>query len=192
VLAALTGYDIALATTALVFVAFALIVSMVIPRSRPDFPGGRLGVFIGICAVLFLAQMGAVLALAEIGEADEPVAEEAAPPTETTPTEPTPTEPAPTETTDTETTPPETPTETEASTAAGKEVFLAQCGTCHTLSDAGTTGSVGPNLDSAQPPAELVVERVTNGQGIMPSFADSLSEEQIQDVAAYVADVAGS
>lgn len=194
---ALTGYEIALATVALVFVAFALIVSLVIPRARPDFPGNRLGVFIGICAVLFLAQMGALLVLAEVGEADEPVAEEAAPPTETTPAEPaptetTPTETTPTETTETETTPPETPTETEASTAAGKEVFLAQCGTCHTLADAGTTGSVGPNLDSAQPTLELTVERVTNGQGIMPSFADTLSEEQIQDVAAYVAAVAGS
>lgn len=187
-LAALTGYEIALATVALVFVAFALIVSMVIPRSRPDFPGGRLGVFIGICAVLFLAQMGAVYVLTGYGE--EETAEEAAP-TETTPTEPTPTEPAPTET-ETETTPPETPTETEASTAAGEEIFLAQCGTCHTLADAGTTGSVGPNLDSAQPPVELVVDRVTNGQGIMPSFSDTLSEEQIQDVAAYVAAVAGS
>jgi mono/diheme cytochrome c family protein len=188
---ALTGYDIALATVALIFVAFALIVSLVIPRSRPDFPGGRLGVFIGICVVLFLAQMGAVLALAELGEAEEPVAEEAAPPTETA-TETAPTETAPTEPVDTETAPPETPTETETSTAAGKEVFLAQCGSCHTLADAGTTGSVGPNLDAAKPPVDLVVERVTNGQGIMPSFSDTLSEQQIADVAAYVAAVAGS
>ena len=33
-----------------------------------------------------------------------------------------------------------------------------------------------------------MVERVTNGMGVMPSFADQLSEKQIQDVAAYVAD----
>ena len=31
-----------------------------------------------------------------------------------------------------------------------------------------------------------MIERVTNGQGAMPSFADSLSEQQIADVAAYV------
>ena len=31
-----------------------------------------------------------------------------------------------------------------------------------------------------------MVERVTNGASPMPSFKDSLSEEQIQDVAAYV------
>ena len=76
--------------------------------------------------------------------------------------------------------------------AAGKQVFeTAGCVSCHTLSDAGATGTVGPNLDQAQPPAELVVERVTNGQGVMPPFKDSLSEQQIQDVAAYVSSVAG-
>ena len=55
----------------------------------------------------------------------------------------------------------------------------------------GATGTIGPNLDQAQPPADLVVERVTNGLGAMPSFRDSLSEQQIQDVAAYVSSVAG-
>ena len=190
---AFTGYEIALATVTLAFVAFALIVALAIPRSRPEFPGKRLGLFIGICAVFFLAQMGAVLALTELGHAEE-VAEEAAPP------EPEPTEPLPTTdtgTTDTETTPPETPTETTpgaptGSDAAGEEIFLAQCGACHTLADAGTTGAIGPNLDSSQPSTELVVDRVTNGQGAMPAFADTLSEEQIADVAAYVTAVAGS
>lgn len=187
-LAALTGYEIALAVVALVFVAFALVVALVIPRSRPDFPGGRLGVFIGICIALFLAQMGAVLAMAELGEADEPAVEEAAPPAETAPTETSSTAPAETEPAPS----PETPTETGASTAAGKEVFLAQCGACHTLADAGTTGSIGPNLDAARPSLELAIDRVTNGRGIMPSFSGTLSEEEIQDVAAYVAAVAGS
>ena len=77
---------------------------------------------------------------------------------------------------------------------AGKEVFLGAsgCASCHTLADAGATGAIGPNLDAAMPPPELVVERVTNGMGGMPSFADTLSEEQIQDVAAYVSSAAGS
>ena len=124
-----------------------------------------------------------------------------APPTETTETETTETETTETETTETETTETET-TETETTTAppaegdpaAGKQVFLgpSACGTCHTLADAGTSGTVGPNLDDAQPPADLVVDRVTNGQGAMPSFSGSLSEQQIADVAAYVSSVAGS
>ena len=31
----------------------------------------------------------------------------------------------------------------------GKQLFTAKCGSCHTLADAGTTGKVGPNLDTA-------------------------------------------
>jgi mono/diheme cytochrome c family protein len=75
---------------------------------------------------------------------------------------------------------------------AGKQVFAsAGCGGCHTLADAGTNGTVGPNLDDAKPSDELVVERVTNGMGAMPSFKGQLTEQQIADVAAYVSSVAG-
>ena len=200
---ALTGYEIGLLVVACVFIAFALVAALVVPRARPDFPARRLGVFVAVCIGLFLAQMTAVLVLAEIGEADEPVHGEAAP-TETTGTETTGTETTETETTETETETTETEsTETETETTetaeggagdpvAGKQVFeTAGCVSCHTLSDAGATGTVGPNLDQAQPPAELVVDRVTNGQGVMPPFKDSLSEQQIQDVAAYVSSVTG-
>lgn len=103
-----------------------------------------------------------------------------------------------TETTETETTETETTetTETEPSgegdPVAGEQVFVSNCGTCHTLADAGTSGTVGPNLDDAQPSFDLAVDRVTNGQGAMPSFRDTLSEQQIQDVAAYVSTATGS
>ena len=71
--------------------------------------------------------------------------------------------------------------------AAGEEVFAqGGCGGCHTLAAAGTSGAVGPNLDDAKPSFDLVVDRVTNGSGVMPSFKDQFSEEQIQNVAAYV------
>ena len=73
----------------------------------------------------------------------------------------------------------------------GKSIFSANCASCHTLADAGTTGTVGPNLDQSKPPKDLVVDRVTNGQGAMPSFKDSLDEEQIQAVADYVSTAAG-
>ena len=76
--------------------------------------------------------------------------------------------------------------------AAGKSVFTsAGCVGCHTLADAGATGTVGPNLDEAKPPTSLVVERVTNGKAAMPPFKGQLSEKQIQDVAAYVSSAAG-
>lgn len=71
--------------------------------------------------------------------------------------------------------------------ANGKEVFAsAGCGGCHTLSAAGSTGSVGPNLDDASPSFDKVVSQVTNGGGAMPAFKDDLSEQQIRDVAAFV------
>jgi mono/diheme cytochrome c family protein len=144
---------------------------------------------------LVLAALVLALAFAAVGCGGE---EEASPTPDTvtgTTTETTTTET--TDTTETETTETET-TETggagEGDAEAGKEVFLGSsgCGTCHTLSDAGTSGTVGPNLDDAQPSHDLVVDRVTNGQGAMPSFSSTLSEEQIQDVAAYVSSVAGS
>lgn len=79
---------------------------------------------------------------------------------------------------------PEAPTD-------GKSIFTASCGACHTLADAGTTGTVGPNLDQAKPPKSLVVDRVTNGKGQMPPFKDSLDPAQIEAVADYVSSVAG-
>lgn len=70
---------------------------------------------------------------------------------------------------------------------AGATIFNEQgCGGCHVLEAAGSSGNIGPNLDEAQPSYDLIVERVTNGQGVMPAFGDELSEQQIQDVAAYV------
>ena len=71
--------------------------------------------------------------------------------------------------------------------AAGKEIFAsAGCGGCHTFSAAGSTGSVGPNLDDASPSFDKVVSQVTDGGGAMPSFKDDLTPQQIQDVAAFV------
>jgi cytochrome c6 len=201
---ALTGWEWGLLSTAVVFIVFALVVALVVPRSRPTFPAVHLGWFIAACIVLFAAQMTSVVLLAEVGETHEAAPHEPGEtgttptetePTETTPTETTgptetgPTETGPTETTETETTP---PPQAGGDPAAGRQVFeTAACGGCHTLADAGASGTVGPNLDAAMPPAELVVERVTNGMGVMPSFEGQLTPQQIQDVAAYVSSVAG-
>jgi len=70
--------------------------------------------------------------------------------------------------------------------AAGKTVFTSSCGGCHTLADAGTTGTVGPNLDDKTHEVEPIVTNVTNGKGAMPPFGESLTAQQIADVAAYV------
>ena len=85
-----------------------------------------------------------------------------------------------------------TPAATPTEVAQGRQVFLsAGCAGCHTLSDAGATGAVGPNLDAAQPSASLVAARVRDGKGVMPSFAGKLDDAEIAAVAAYVSSASG-
>jgi mono/diheme cytochrome c family protein len=198
VLLALTGYEAGLLVVAASFIIFALVMSLVVPRSRPGFPGGRLDVFLIVCGVFFVAQLTAVLLLAEVGEADKSAREsagEATPP----PTRPPPTQSGTTTTATTTTATTTTQTGTtpapagQGDAAAGKAVFTgaAGCSSCHTLADAGATGNVGPNLNDLKPTYDQVVTQVTNGGGAMPAFKDTLSEKQIQDVSAYVSSVAG-
>ena len=69
----------------------------------------------------------------------------------------------------------------------GKSIFAsAGCGSCHTFAAAGSSGTIGPNLDETKPSFELAIERITNGMGQMPSFSDSLSDDQIRLVAEFV------
>ena len=74
----------------------------------------------------------------------------------------------------------------------GKTVFeSASCGVCHALEAAGATGDIGPSLDrNANLTHDLIVSRVTHGQGAMPPLAGTLSEAEIEDVTAYVLSVA--
>jgi mono/diheme cytochrome c family protein len=75
---------------------------------------------------------------------------------------------------------------------AGKALFLKSgCTGCHTLADAHSTGTVGPNLDQAKPDYRLATARVTLGKGAMPSFKGQLSDQQIADVASYVVKATG-
>ena len=207
-----TTGKIGLLAVAGTFIAFSLIVAMVVPKRRPEFPGSRLRLFILVIAALFAAQLATVWWVAETQEVEaaehgEPAETEPAEtqPAETQPaeTEPAETEPAETgpaetgtESVETETEPAETgPGETETApggggdATAGKAVFAsAGCTGCHTLAAAGSSGDVGPNLDAAKPSFDKVVERVTNGKGVMPPFKGQLSEQQILDVAAFVSE----
>jgi cytochrome c5 len=77
--------------------------------------------------------------------------------------------------------------------AHGRELFGHTCQQCHTLAASNAVGRVGPNLDQLRPPKALVLDAVINGRargvGRMP--AGLLSGHDAQDVAAYVAKVAG-
>lgn len=82
---------------------------------------------------------------------------------------------------------------TTSLSAEGKTVFNANCGTCHTLKAAGTTGTVGPDLDELEPSLGTVEHQVVNGGGAMPAFGKegTLNAKEIKAVATYVSAVAG-
>lgn len=80
----------------------------------------------------------------------------------------------------------------EGDAEAGAQLFADNgCGNCHTLEAAGSTGTTGPNLDELQPSFDAAVEQITNGGGVMPAFGDSLSDQEIRDLAAYVVESTG-
>ena len=76
-----------------------------------------------------------------------------------------------------------------SSSTDAKSIFADTCGGCHALSDAGTSGAVGPDLDSVKPDAERVKTMIDNGGGAMP--AGLLEGEERDAVADYVAGAAG-
>ena len=100
-------------------------------------------------------------------------------------------------------------------TAAGQQLFSASCGSCHTLQAAGTSGTLGPNLDNAfaasvaqgykQSSIEnLVLDQIRLGSGTVATYttnkkftpgttmpANIVKGQDAVDVAAYVASVAG-
>ena len=89
----------------------------------------------------------------------------------------------------------------------GKELFKQGCGSCHTLADAGTTGAIGPNLDYAFVQSRIdglgheTIQQVVRAQIAYPVStpstgatgmpADIFEGQDAEDVATYVASVAG-
>jgi mono/diheme cytochrome c family protein len=93
-------------------------------------------------------------------------------------------------------------------TARGQQLFTQKCGSCHTLTGAGTNGTVGPNLDYAFKEARangqdpdtfegVIKAQVENPRPADPQQtdvympADLVTGDDLSDVAAYVASVAG-
>jgi mono/diheme cytochrome c family protein len=92
-----------------------------------------------------------------------------------------------------------------AAEKSGRQLFGQRCGICHTLSAANSIGKVGPNLDVLKPAESIVLHTINNGclpnpptgsaeaclgEGVMP--ADVVEGRAAQDVAAFVAKVAGN
>ena len=161
-----SGHKVGLAVVGAAFIVFALVSSFVLPRRMPNFPGRFMGLYLTIAVLFFVARLAAVLIFGK--EKSEAAGEGH----ETTTTTAQTTTAAPSATGD---------------ATAGKAVFAsAGCASCHTLKDAGSHGTIGPDLDQLKPPEARIVTQVENGGGPMPAFKGQLSAKQIQDVAAYV------
>jgi len=72
--------------------------------------------------------------------------------------------------------------------ALGLDVYnnKAQCGVCHTLQAAGSSGNIGPNLDQLKPSISQIIYTVTNGIGVMQAWEGILTDKEIEAVAYYV------
>ena len=182
--------ELALGLAGAAFVVFALVSAMVIPRSRPDFPGRHLGWFIAVGALFTVGMLSTVIFVAKETGEEENVA-----------TETHPTSTLPTTTTETTST-----TGTQGgNAAAGKTLFTAQgCSSCHTFTPAGSSGQVGPNLDHLTADAqtagassvdEYAFTSIEDANayiapgfqaGIMPNFGTSLKQQQIADLVAFI------
>ena len=160
--------DVILGVAALVLVVFSLVVSLVIPRRDPGFPGRNIRVFTVVAVLLVVAMLAAVEVFGEAHESEG-------------------------EAEHTESGATDTGAQGDAGggggggdAAAGEEIFVANCGSCHTLEEAVTSGNIGPNLDDSSFDQGAVEEQVAQGGGGMPAFEGQLSEEEIQNVAAFV------
>jgi mono/diheme cytochrome c family protein len=72
-----------------------------------------------------------------------------------------------------------------------KLLFESNCGSCHVLGDAGTSGTIGPNLDQSKPGLQKAITQITNGGGGMPPFEGQLTQQQIRALAQYIVRATG-
>lgn len=75
---------------------------------------------------------------------------------------------------------------TSAAAPDAKALFKSNCGSCHTLSAAGTNGQVGPKLDGLGADASFIESVMKTGPGVMPSFS-GMPPAQRAAIAKFVA-----
>jgi mono/diheme cytochrome c family protein len=79
-------------------------------------------------------------------------------------------------------------TTTEEGDAQAGEIIWVQegCNNCHAIDGMPATSLDGPNFDKTKPSHDEIIDVVTNGKGSMQSFEDTLSVQDIENVAAYI------
>jgi sulfite dehydrogenase len=60
------------------------------------------------------------------------------------------------------------------------------CATCHTLEAADAQGAIGPNLDVLRPNAQRIRAALEQGVGAMPSYANQLSNAEINALICFI------
>jgi cytochrome c551/c552 len=175
-----TQHELGLAIAGAVFITFALLSAFVFTRNNPNFPGQKgLRWYIPLCFLFFIGMLSAVLVFGR----EKPEAEAAAGSTTTT-----------------------TQTAPAGDATAGKAVFTsAGCAACHTFKPAGSTGTIGPNLDNiaeyaqkagqslpdftlsaiTSPPAKYVPPGFPTNV-MPPTFGKSLTPKQLADLVAFL------
>ena len=82
-----------------------------------------------------------------------------------------------------------------SSAQRGRKVYLESsnptCGSCHRLNEAGSVGTLGPDLDKMQLTRARIVRSVTQGVGVLPTPRGVLKPGEIEDVADYVMEARG-
>ena len=70
----------------------------------------------------------------------------------------------------------------------GKKIFFGKgnCSSCHVLTNQEDNGSVAQNLNKIKPNMDRIIYTVTEGVGVMPSYKDILSFDDIDSLAVYV------
>jgi len=77
--------------------------------------------------------------------------------------------------------------EGEGDPQAGEIIWVQEgCNNCHAIDGMPATSLDGPNFDKSKPSHDEIIDVVTNGKGSMQSFEDTLSPEDIVNVAAYI------
>jgi mono/diheme cytochrome c family protein len=195
-----TGHEIGLAIVGGAFITFSLVSAFVLPRVYPDFPG-RKGMlwYIPLCFCFFAAMISAVLVFGKAAPAN--VANAAAT-ASTSPASTTSTTPSGANSGKLTSGP-----YANGDPTVGKATFTGKggCGACHTLTAAGTSGTIGPNLDNiasyammAKVPLEqFIVDAITKPPApyvppgfahVMPTtFATTLSSSEIAGLVAFIA-----
>jgi mono/diheme cytochrome c family protein len=148
-----------IALMAAAFIVFALVSSFLLPRRWPNFPGRHVWAYVVVVICFFVGMMAVIVWVAK----ETPEQAEATPPHATSPPPP----------------PAAQPPAPPGNAAAGKALFLAsssQCAGCHTFKPAGSTGTIGPNLD------KLAADAKTANRGSLSQYV----RESIVDPNAYV------